>query len=405
MSQRFHSKLVLLSLISFTAVARAEVECSNKAFGARSIIDFPSEGYWMQAAGDCRMTYTSVGGTNTSMYNYCTKRSEPITNFYDGFPVPGFSDELYVHPRSDQGQGQAFFKFADASRTGGANSPIYQDTAHTGVYESIGLLSGGTEKKKVVRIAAGWSAGAFRDYEIKKDGANFQISPKGDITQVCKNLPSGGLDSQLPVLSRDGQMIAAREMNDSKSKIFRIRVPGGTCTEVGVIPQQTSKLSFSFDNKSVLYVIQDPNSNKGRLMAYDLDTKRERTISAPTEDVQYMTFKPDGTLMYTRRGTSGTELVGVDPNAVKEGADPKTEEALGLLWATKCNMDVDASYAGAIGRRLTQSNCSSLAAPAEVSQGLADSPYSSVTADKIRGLCASASRSAGGSSSSRDSAQ
>lgn len=358
------------------------VECSSKVLKTQKIYNLPGAGYWMQAAGDCRLTYTSVGGVGSKLFNMCTNKPEQITANIDAYPLPGGDGEVYVHPTD----GISFYKFKDAAALAPENLrrgvPIYKDPALQGNYESIGLLKGSTPDHRTIRIAMGNAGGTFRDYTVDKENDNYHITPvQPNTVRVCKNLPSGGLETELPILSRDGTMIAGREFNSRKSQVFRLDSESGACTPIRGIPLSTSKVSFTFDNKNILYVVIDPNTNKGRLIAMNVESGTTTTMSGPDEDVMYMTAKEDGTILYSRRGiddapqsTTGmgglvslernrpadqsvSDLVELDPKLF-DTAEPKKYEALGLMWGDACEKDLDLDYALAVGQRFNSKFCS-----------------------------------------------
>jgi hypothetical protein len=370
---------VCLALIGISSTASA-IECGNAAFNTAKTVSFPGSGYWMQAAGDCRVTHTSVGGTNSQLYNYCTNRAENITTRADAFPVPGF-EQLYVHPTAD------FFKI------GGNGQSIYEDNTHTGVYQSLGLVEGGGNSG-TVRILAGWGGGVYRDYRIVRNGENYNITPVGERVTTCQNL--GGIRGDLPIISRNGRMVSGRSTSSQGQVIYEIQ-QGGSCRVIREIPRATSKISYTFDNKYALYVVQDPNTNKGRLISMDIASGVEKTLSAPTEDVQYVSAKADGSIIYSRRGQNGNELAFIRGGMATPSGQSQQQQALGLVWATKCNVDVDADSAEAVGRRLSGNVCNAITQETEVRQALADSPYASIQPASIRSLCSSNGNGAQGS--------
>jgi hypothetical protein len=373
----------------------AAVDCSQEAGEKLEKHNLPAVGYWMQAVDNDRLTYTSVGGVSSYMYNFRTARPEPIRGGMDAFPIaPG---DLYVQPYS----GYSFYKIS-----GGSNaSPEFEDTDSFGVYQSIGLLPGttGPEHRKV-RIAAGWAAGLFQDYiiDLAPSGAySFSKVHQGPV-QVCRNLPSSGLDSEIPVLSRDGLMISGRDHSDQLTKIYNIaqptagRAPTADCTLVQTIPLQTSKISFSFDNQKAMFVMDDPNTNNGRLVEMDIATGLLTTLSLPNEDVMYMTYRYDGpnirkdnAIIYSRRvATASTaEVIILKPGSVASEAHPQALrlEALGHMWGKACNMEFDTDYARAVGSRVVKSMCADLVTDAAI----ADLPeeYRSLSRGELEKLC------------------
>lgn len=256
----------------------------------------------------------------------------------------------------------------------------------------------------MLRVSAGWSAGLFQDYIIDKlaDGSyKFEKVHQSPVT-VCRNLPSNGLDSEIPVLSRNGLMISGRDNDDQLTKIYNIgvpttgRAPTAECTLAQTIPVQTSKISFSFDNQKAMFVMPDPNTNKGRLIEMDIATGLMTTLSLPNEDVMYMTYRYDGlnfrkdnAVIYSRRvqNSSGAEIIMIKPGSVASEAHPKAQslEALGHMWGKACNMELDNDYARGVGSRVVTSMCADLV----TSESVAALPeeYRSLTKKGLEELC------------------
>ncbi len=407
------SVAVSFSLVAgtFANTAQAEVDCKATAAAAVEVHPLPHEGYWMQSVDDNKITYTSVGGTNSKMFNLQTNLNEPITTHYDAFPIaPG---DLYVHPYVGSNPGYSFFKMG-----GGADAqPIWEDTDEFGVYQAIGLLPQTTgADNRYVRISAGWSAGIFQDYQITKkaDGQyNFRKIHEGPV-QVCLNLDTGGLDTQIPVLARNGEMIAGRDWNDQMTKIYRILEVQKTddpsiprkadCELVQTIPAETSKISFSFDNKKVMFTLSDSNTGKGRLFEMDLETGLLTTLSLPSEDVMYMTYRYDSTaptfnndsmLLYSRRTEipgPQSDLVLIKPNSVAtvEHEQATQFEAIGHLWGKACSQELDNDYARAVGSRLNVSMCDELITAAGI--GSLPEEYKDLNLEQLQGLCKTEAR-------------
>ena len=287
-------KIVSVAFVVFAINAHAEVACDNTVLKTESIYDLPGKGYWLQALGDCRITYTAVGGTRSKMYNMCTRKAENITDDIDAFGLP--EGDVYTHP---QGGGISFYKTSGVLRDGYNNRRFYNDHNHPGNYQSIGILSSSV-KERTIRVAMGNQGGSFKDYKIVKDGDDdYKITVLHDRpVHVCRNIPSGGLDRALPVISRDGKYIAGRDTGTNLMKIYKFDPTDGKCELVNDVPYVTSKVSFSFDHKHILFVVNDPNTRKGRLMQMDIESGELKTISSPLENVQYVTSKQNGEILY-----------------------------------------------------------------------------------------------------------
>ncbi len=387
--------------VAMTQTAQANVDCSEKAASNAEAHLMPGAGYWMQSVDINHITYTSVGGISSYLFNLETEKLEPITRGMDAFPIP--PGDIYVHPTG--GGGYSFYKMGD----GETAKPIFNDTDHFGVYQAVGLLPATKgPKDRVVRVSAGWGAGIFQDYHITtlEDGTYDFKRLHSHPVQVCRNLDTGGLDTQIPVLSRNGELIAGRDTNDQMTKIYKItnihQVDAATdtevadCEEVQTIPTETSKISFSFDNKKVMFVIADPITGKGRLLEMDIETAKLTTLSMPSEDVMYMTYRADSSLrnddrlLYSRRTDAvgvESELILIKPNSVAKDDDELARplEALGHLWGRACGMDLDTDAARAAGSRVNQNQCDELLNAANFASLPAE--YSDLQKDQIQTLC------------------
>lgn len=376
---------VLMSVLSvFAALLSAKAsasDCNASVLSHQGLYEIPGVGYWMQASGDCRVTYTGVGGFKSQMYNMCTRQAEPISGRTDAAPIPAFEGEIYTHP------GLTFYRRSEALATGGGNSPFYTDNSMPNFYQSIGILGDATDQEASVRVAIGWSAGRFRDYRIRRTPSGFSVAPISPVTSICRNLPGGGLDHETPMLSRDGLMIAGRDRETSHTRVYRIESPSWDCLPIATIRHRTSKVSFSFDNQKVAYVAKDPNSTRGRLFELDIATGETRTLSGPNEDVLYTTHKSDGTILYTRRlaNQDRSQLVALPPRPQETAENRRAQQAIGLLWARRCSFRIDLDSAEAVGRRIRSDVCARLASPSEIER-LPDA-YKGLTEIEFRSVC------------------
>lgn len=371
------------------------ITCSNKDMGYLTKNTLPGEGYWMQACGDCRITYTSHGGIGGQMFNMCTNKKEPITGNIDPYPVPGTDGKIYVH-----GGQIRFLRIKDALASNGQNQPFFNDQELSGDYESVGLLAGSTAAKLNIRVALGWEQGKYRDYKISRPASgNFDdlqatdIVENGEIRILGPPSSANDIDHQQGTMSRDGTMFSGRDQATQQTEIFKLGDDGSTLTKIASLPAMSSKVSFGYDNHTVYYVVADPNQqNRQRLLQYDTTTQKTRTLSGPDEDVEYMSSRPDGTLLYTRRvaGTSGdssSDLIKISAAAVTPPANPALYQVLGLLWASHCNRAIDADSAEAIGVRMPKAACDKLVREFHAADFRDD--YPRVTAAQLTAVCPS----------------
>ncbi|MES2767640.1 MAG: hypothetical protein V4596_00725 [Bdellovibrionota bacterium] len=84
------------------------------------------------------------------------------------------------------------------------SKPIFEDKELYGYYQSVGFLNRKKEESKI-RIITYY--GFMRDYLLK----NGQIKPLGKVIKHCKDL-----DNKLPMLSKDGKIISAWNLDTKK---------------------------------------------------------------------------------------------------------------------------------------------------------------------------------------------
>jgi hypothetical protein len=323
----------------------------------------------MKFGGDRYLTYTGHGGRNSMLYDLKEKRQIPFTGnqAYDGVVLP--AGDLYVHPGPFR-----IYKMSGAIANGASNPPIFSDSEHTDVYESVGETSASGDTRNL-RVLTGYSGStaAVRDYKVVKSGTDYNVTTQGPVTEVCGNLASQGITAEKPILSKDGKMLSVEDYNTRATRILSLQMPGGNCTEIARIEGITDKIQFSPDGKHIAYTRRDENSeNETQLLAeLDLTTKKSTVLSGPGEDVKYATYKPDGTLLYTRRLPANQrqgndhDLVLLDKNTVPPtgSSEAKPFDAIGRIWAKACNMDatqMEPGYFAAIGARVNATACNEI---------------------------------------------
>jgi hypothetical protein len=360
----------------------ANFTCGNEDLNFKNIYNLPGQGYWMQAMGNCEITYTTVGGVWGRRYNLCDRSEKMMTSDIDPFPLPGTQGEIYVHPG-----GMAFFRAKDLpngkigpiavseSRRGASLAPFYRDDTLNGDYESVGRLKGDLIKRDGVTVRILLDVGNYRDYNLKKDQAtgSIHVTPLGVTKPVCNHFSgsdprNSGRFYLIPILSRNGTMFAARDVNSQYTNIYSVK--DGECNLLSKVPYQTSKVSFSFDNRTVLFTVAQPDRKPHILMAMDIATGKIHPLSGPKEDILYMTSTEDGRIMYTRSldtangrvtGEAGI-LVEMDAEFLKVPRDSSMDQALGAIYSQKCGLTMTIDQQQVVGRRLNQSACKDLVA-------------------------------------------
>jgi hypothetical protein len=363
----------LLMLASLQAQS-ANFTCDNEDINFKNIFNLPGQGYWMQMAGKCDLTFTTVGGELGQRYNLCERKTMPITSQLDPFPIPGTEGQVYIHPV----KGMSFYKLKDNSSDGQiAAKPFYNDQQLDDCYQSVGHLKGNLHQSGIqIRILTG--RGDYRDYNMKRDPAGqYAVEPLGKPKPICSSFRGqaagplyNGKFYQTPILSRDGKMFAVRDAHSQDTVILGVGA-GGVCSILKRIPFPTDKVTFGFDNKTVLFTTNMGTEGPNALMSLDLQSGKISPLSGPKENVLYMTMSEDGRVLYTRSlknaQLSDSEaglLVEMDPRLLKASADPQGDKALGALYALKCKMKMSTDQMQVMGRRLNQSACRDILAQA-----------------------------------------
>lgn len=357
------SLLIGFSLI-FSANA-ATVDC-KMAFRVESSHDL-SGLYWMQAAGDRYVTFTAPWGDSSQIYDLVLNKSVPVIADADIYPLPDGETVIYPEPLR-------FYRFKDLQKdllnSKSKPKPFFESKEQAGYYQSAGILkdSGG---KQVVRVLTAWGKGLLRDYEITKSSDGFTAKPlSAKPTEICRNISKDQIDNEIPILSRDGKMLATRDNKTQTTKIFSIQMPTGNCKEIADLGVSTTKVSFSFDNRNVAYRTDHMTNGEpsaSRIHEFNLETKKDRLISTPLEHAAgAFAHRPDGTLMYDSKvnvSKGKQSLVVVDPRQIPELSSSlgRKAEAVGSLWASACNRpNLSREDLVTIGARLNASECSKI---------------------------------------------
>jgi hypothetical protein len=115
------------------------------------------------------------------------------------------------------------------------------------------------------RVLLSWREGlAFRDYEVRWDGyRSASVTPLSSKTAACP-----GMALSTPMMSKDGQEIAARDEATGTTKMFRL-ADDGICMEEFDLGVQTSKVGFSDDGG--LLAFSSPMGTSGQSVTYVFD--------------------------------------------------------------------------------------------------------------------------------------
>lgn len=156
--------------------------------------------------------------------------------------------------------------------------PVFVDPAMDDQYPSVGILERRPGGRIRYRVLISWFEGlAFRDYEVARSpSGDLTVRPLGRKMRACP-----GMGLSLPILSKDGRELAARDESTGTTHLFRLADDGG-CTELADLEVQTSKVAFSDDGSLVAFSSPDPaGPGRGASRTWVLDRSDMRVTPIP----------------------------------------------------------------------------------------------------------------------------
>lgn len=173
--------------------------------------------------------------------------------------------------------------------------PDFSDQNMQDEYQSIGIVDD-SQSTRTYRVATAWiTAVAFRNYSFDK--VTGDITPGNQPKTVCK-----GASISLPMLSKNGLMLAGHSNADTFTKIVSIGVTGAECTLVQNLGFSTSKVAFSHDGNQIGFVTKDGDAIKAYV--YNLKTKSLTLLMSVSESkkeyIVFPDFLPNGNVLVMR---------------------------------------------------------------------------------------------------------
>jgi hypothetical protein len=346
-------------------VSQAKVSCKVADYQTTRVWRLPDIGYWMQAAGNDRITFTAPGGINSQLFSMEQDRRLRINRGIDAFALP--EGDLYIQPSPLR-----FFPFD--SQGEGTGEPLFVDHQHDGYYQSVGMIRQ-ESNSRIVRVLTAQGRGRVQDYRVNRsDNGTYSFSRiHSHPIELCHNLGRRNIDFEMPVLSRDGRMFATRDLLTGNTVVYDIEIPSGRCTRKLDLGVATDKVSFSFDNDRFSYATLNPRTGERDIHVHSISRNQSIQVTAPPEEGLYHTWRQDGTFLYTRAqadNRSEADLVQLpmnEPSFIDR--NPENERAIGRAWASSCGGSLRGSLSEkeleAIGRRSNRSVCVALASQSE----------------------------------------
>jgi hypothetical protein len=209
--------------------------------------------------------------------------------------VPSPDGAFFVTPGARYA-GLQFYSAREIFRLGARNqarvlAPLLVDETLRDEYPSIGIFGREADGSRIrYRVLTAWREGAqYRDYELKFDGAGeiTGIRPLSRKTGACQDL-----QLSLPILSKDGREMSARDESTGTTKVFRLGA-NGACREVFDAGMQTTKATFSYDGELLAFGSRDGQRRQlgdARPAIYVVDRRTGETTRIPQSTSRSLTI-------------------------------------------------------------------------------------------------------------------
>lgn len=134
------------------------------------------------------------------------------------------------------------------------------DADDSGVYQSVGILPGQTEKKKTYRYMHDGAGASFFDVEVEFDSAGNMKNSKR-LTRT-KRMCEEASNRDTPMLSKDGKYLSILNFETYTTQIWKIN-DDGSCDMMVDIGVPTGKVDFGFDedNPQITFHVDESSNN------------------------------------------------------------------------------------------------------------------------------------------------
>ena len=371
---------LLAAVFAFMSMPAAASVCDlNPDTATRRVdLDFTPQYFFKpipsQGTGDNSHDVSLISTGSNVQLNMENGRHHGIPGPFDGVPSP--DGQLMVVP-DESTQGLLFF---DRDNLTTSSTPLFDDARQSGnrhlrgVYHSVGLLPGAQGNQRTYRVITDTltTAGTqgvplsrlmYKDYRTTMGANGPEFASNVELPRpLCPNLK--GL-YKLPMLSKDGQQLAAYDVQSGTTKIFNVNASG--CSVKRDLGFATGKVEFSPDGQSITFAAdsyptnaqavtwyEQPSSSKNfQVYVLDMGNGRMRQISHTDGNAYYPSFTRDGQVVYLEQTSrleyqvveapiaSARALVMPDASGLNscqaQTQSFTAQTALGYLWADVCN--------------------------------------------------------------------
>jgi hypothetical protein len=256
-------------------------------------------------AGRGALAYESAG--RIYLLDLDDGQSRVAPGFVDFVPTP---DGRYFVTPLPRNAGLGFydadevFEAADAGEAA-AVQPLAVDDRMRDQYPSMGILSA-DETSVRYRVLTSWFEGlVYRDYDVVHAGPGGRPTVRPLTDPV---VPCAGMRLSTPMMSQDGQEVAARDERSGTTKIYRI-LPRGSCAEVVGLGTPTRKVAWHPSGRMLAYSTPRVRSASSGgadpgIFVYDRDTRSVTRVpdSEGASQLAFPDFLGDDAIVFMMPG-------------------------------------------------------------------------------------------------------
>ncbi|MCM0606923.1 MAG: hypothetical protein KA715_12605 [Xanthomonadaceae bacterium] len=322
-------KLTLFYFLAFTQTTLAQHKAVCNIPEPGLVLKTNIEGspnYFFRAFPDSDKVAYNGDGTNFVM-NMKTGEKFSVPGSYD--PVPLF-DSKTLTTSSDIG---FYFYPVHSNKETTKEEVNLFDKDLKGTYQSVGEIQkiNSISKYRIIVVGSEFKQISYAEYL-----ADSSTTPSRINRTKLKNGLCAEKDLKLPMISKDGQYLAARENNASppRTKIYRITAED-TCEEILDLGLATGKVDFSFDGRKIVFHIDTlqsvdyfndaGDSTVGNMNVFEMDlkSKKIKQLTYSSNGHSYFpSYRRDGKIVFIRNtgeedSTEKYSFILVDPKKIK----------------------------------------------------------------------------------------
>jgi hypothetical protein len=341
---------------------------------------------------DDRQQVSVISENGNVLLDMNTGDYRSIPGPFDGVPTP--DGHVVITPGLD---------FFDRDTIKADSTPLFadgnqanQENVLDGVYHSAGVIPGQAAPKRTYRVITDtlttgneqMNTLMYKDFEttMESTGPSFKKNDHAP-KPLCPNL--GDAPYKLPMLSKDGQQLAAFDVESGTTKIFKIvkTANGNRCDMTRDLGFATGKVEFSPDGKKITFAADtnstdpdavtwysQPSASSQNFQVYVVDLAQntvQRISNQTSGNSYYPSFWHDGSVAYMEQTPGGVYSIVRTNIASAQAVELATGDEI-----NRCNT-LGSDFVSAVGLgSLWTDICQGPQARTKSLQGLAFTPLS-----------------------------